>query len=398
MTNFVQIYKSTDLNAPVLTGTAGDMTTLLDAVLVNGYTTASVTSIVESGVTYTVTLAVANSTLAVGDHIKFSGASPAGINDVFTIVTITSTTVFTFTGPGSLGAITGTILYRKAPLAWDIAFTGTNKRAYRSADATGNRFYLRADDSNTAGSGGAAKEVLIRGYETMTSIDTGTGLFPGLLAATVGTFGVCWAKSSAADATARPWCIVGDNKTFYIMTSPANAAATAQLNGFGHFISYKAGDGFNTFVVGCSQYGTTSITGGTLSYCSPMVSAWNANSGLFFPRGSSQIGSSPLVCYLIGTGGPAVGILNPCPNSADNSLWMMPVLTAEASTSTNFTIRGRLPGLYNIPYAITAMASLTLYDKYTGLTGIESRSVVVLDSTYNSTSYKPLVDVTGPWT
>ena len=41
MTNFVQMYKSTDLNAPTLSGTAGDLTTLLDAILVNGYTTAT---------------------------------------------------------------------------------------------------------------------------------------------------------------------------------------------------------------------------------------------------------------------------------------------------------------------------------------------------------------------
>ena len=33
----VRVYKSTDGSAPVLTGQAGSLTTLLDAVLVNGY-------------------------------------------------------------------------------------------------------------------------------------------------------------------------------------------------------------------------------------------------------------------------------------------------------------------------------------------------------------------------
>lgn len=45
MANFVQIYKSTDLNAPVLTGQVSKLVDLLDAVLVTGYTTAAVSSV-----------------------------------------------------------------------------------------------------------------------------------------------------------------------------------------------------------------------------------------------------------------------------------------------------------------------------------------------------------------
>lgn len=51
---------------------------------------------------------------------------------------------------------------------WEIAFTATNKRAYRSR--AGLRHYVRIDDTAAAGSSSS----IVRAYETMTDIDTGT--------------------------------------------------------------------------------------------------------------------------------------------------------------------------------------------------------------------------------
>jgi hypothetical protein len=52
---------------------------------------------------------------------------------------------------------------------WTTVYTGTNLRAYRSL--TGNRFYLRVDDTSAVGA-------RLRGYRNMTAISTGTSIFP----------------------------------------------------------------------------------------------------------------------------------------------------------------------------------------------------------------------------
>src|ERR1035437_572304 len=44
MTNFVQYYSSSDLNAPILSGTVGSLITVLNQCLIDGYSTVSLTS------------------------------------------------------------------------------------------------------------------------------------------------------------------------------------------------------------------------------------------------------------------------------------------------------------------------------------------------------------------
>lgn len=104
MPNFVQEYRSTDQTSwPNLTGQAGSLIALLDAILVNGGTTNSVTSLTEAGATITAVIA-SNATLETGDYLTISGASPAGANGTFPI-TVLSATSFTYVGPGSLARL-----------------------------------------------------------------------------------------------------------------------------------------------------------------------------------------------------------------------------------------------------------------------------------------------------
>ena len=395
MTNFVQMYKSTDLNAPTLSGTAGDLTTLLDAILINGYTTASVTSIVESGTTYTATLAVANSTLVVGDHIKIAGVDQSSLNDVWAITAITSTTVFTFTGPGSLGSITGTITYRKAPLAWATAFTGTNKRAYRSADTSSNRFYFYVDDSNTLGTGGGAKEAVIYGMEAMTDINTGTAKFPTVNQQAVGLYTL---KSTTADATARVWTLIGDDRTFYFFNQATNSAGTSQMTAFGHFPSYCSGDGFNTFIIGNSNTNTATTAYGLTSMAAN-VSTPSACVGLWLARSFTQIGGSDQNAgfYLSGFGGTGSGAIGSWPNQADSAIWMSPFYIVECTPYQN-SIRGRMPGAYGSWHSQASMVNVSQYDQVAGFTGISSHNVVCMQVESSGTPYKFFFDATGPWT
>ena len=391
MTNFVQLYKSTDANAPVLTGENSKLIDLLDAILVNGYTTASVTSIVESGTNYTVTLAVANSTLVVGNYLLFAGGSPGGVNIAMMINAVTDSTHVVCTGPGGLGSITGTITYRKAPLAWTKPYTGTNKAVFRSADTGSNQFYLRVLDD---GSVTSALQAMIRGYETMSDVDTGTGLFPTVAQLANGLY--C-RKSATANSTARAWTLIGDDRTFYLIvnTGDSDAAAWHEI-GFGHFISFKSGDGFNTFIGGNPTTNSSNSPNG-LTGSLPLGNISTAN--LYVARSYSQAGTA-LACALggysntasinlIGIASVAGGSLLTYPNASDSGLYVQPFMVNESGL-----VRGRMPGMYGPLH----QAPLTFYDLSTGIAGLPGATLIALSITYSGGKGQIMHDVFGPWT
>jgi hypothetical protein len=98
MPNFVQLYRSTDLNAPVLNGQVGSLINLLNRVLVDGYTAAALTSLSRNGNVATATITVPNGTLLTGDYVQISGATPSYYNGIFQITALSSTS-FSYTLP-----------------------------------------------------------------------------------------------------------------------------------------------------------------------------------------------------------------------------------------------------------------------------------------------------------
>lgn len=176
------IYKSTDSSAPVLTGTAGDLITLLDAILVG-----------TAGIAY-------GSTASAG---------------------------------------------------WTKAYSGTNKAAYRNNSVTGSGCYARIDDASP-GAGGA-REAFMRTYKTMSDVDTGTYPCPSVAQ---NANGQIIRKSSTADSTARPWILVADDRTFYLVIGASvtsftsTESANSTVCGAGDYITANAGDTYNYFCAG----------------------------------------------------------------------------------------------------------------------------------------------------
>lgn len=390
MPNFVQLYKSTDLNAPVLTGQTGSMVSLLDAILVNGYTTASVTSITRSGSTVTVTLAAANTTMVTGNQFLISGAVETNYNGVWPI-TVVSSTVFTF----NIGVLTptspatGTILYRKAPLAWAKAYSGTNKAAYRSADTASNRFYLRVLD--TGATTGGAKEAAVWAAESMSDVDTGTNLFP---TSAQMTNGLCWTKSSTADATARDWTLVGDDKTFHLIVSATNTAATSFLYSFGHFNTFKSGDGFNTFIAGPVTFNSASPSQYGLTGCVLLANYQSASPGIYVARSYTQTGGSINPGHVVPgmpSGTVGASALIAYPNSVDNGLYVAAMHLVESATGAPF--RGRIPGIY----APMHQTPLNNYDVATNVVGLTGASLIALTASNSSGTGQVFIDTVGPW-
>lgn len=387
----IKIFKNTDAGAPTLTGQAGSMVTVLDAVLVNGYNTVNVSSITRVGATATVVTATAHG-LSTGDSATIAGAGQTDYN-VDAVVTVVDTTTFTYVVANSPATpATGTITAKRSPAGFTKSFSGTNKAAYRSNDVSGNRLYLRClDDGGSSGGGGEAR---MYGYESMTSVDVGTNVFPTNTQSSNGYF---WRKSSTTDATARPWMIVTDGKLVYYFNQYNGTAANGLDNptfsgAFGDILSYKAGDGYATIITGCTTANSTSSPANGLFSAQTLVNSTTAFPssvavardytgvpgaryvGLYATGMSTVIGSTVYVAY---------------PHLIDSGYYLSPIAVTQGTPSL---VRGRLPGAYEGWHGRTFNHG-DLIDNVQGLTGRTLMHV------YGSNGFFGciLLDITGPW-
>ncbi len=225
ISNKVRYYHSAMPNAPVLSGTAGALIGVLDACLVNGFDSKSINSLtVTDGIA--VAQISAGHSYGEGDVLRLAGATPTKLNSDWRLASVTANTVtFSVEGVGIPdGAATGTITALRAPAGWEKVFAdGTTRAAYRSLDhAAHNGLILYVDDTGTT-------TARVRGFESMTDIDTGTGPFPTDAQLSGGLW---WAKSNTADTVARPWRVAADGKRVtvcpeYYSAYPGQAPAYA---------------------------------------------------------------------------------------------------------------------------------------------------------------------------
>lgn len=391
MANFVQLYKSTDTSAPVLTGQVNSLCSLLTTVLVNGYTTAALSGITRSGTTATATLSVANTSLVTGNYVTIAGADQAGYNGVVQ-VTMLSTTQFTYTVTNGLttpATTSSAFSYRKAPLGWSAPFTSGNTSVFRSNNINSPRHYLQVID-NGATAGGAT-EAQARAFEAMTDAVTGTQAYP---TTTQQTLGLCWRKSATADSTARAWAVVGDDKTFWLLINSGGTTGTSEFFGFGWFSSVTPGDTFNSFVVGLTLFNSSNTpTGFSTTPSSISTAIGTGLSGWYIARTSSRIGGSfaPGICNYANSNW---GTTQSNTNLANGAFYVFQPIIGETVYS-QIGIRGKLPGLYNSPNS----GSLTHYEQINSVVNLPSTVLVnLLIKVGAGSSGSILVDPIGPWT
>ncbi len=171
------LYRNTDPGAPALSGQAGALAALLDAVLVDGY------------------------------------------------------------GSGA-GA--------KSGLGWTREFMSPNKRVYRNNPISGSGYHLRLDDSNS-------QYGLLRGFETMDSVDGGLNAVP--TSAQMAN-GCLWPKSSVASGVERPWFAIGNERCFYLFIRHTGVVDQDGPQFAGDIVSYVPGDrhGFSVSNTKLSNY------------------------------------------------------------------------------------------------------------------------------------------------
>lgn len=292
---------------------------------------------------------------------------------------------------GQAGSLLGVLDYAltnsTAGLGWSIAFTGTNKRAYRGG--SGLRHYLRVVDDGASDGMTSAQEGRIRGFESMTDVDTGTAPFP--TPAQLAN-GLPVRKSATTDATARPWIIVGDDRTFYVMVLTGDVSGKYFTWMFGEIFSVKANDLGRTAIVGRSGENSGLEGGERLPTVIPLGSGGTGSGAHFLARRSNGEAS-----VAFGKQGydAASGFLGDFdglvafPNPADGK-----ILTAKVGVGTISPAdrRGWMRGYYHFLHPRTSVADGDTFVQ-DGRTYLLVRNVGL----GGAADHVFCFDITGPW-
>lgn len=318
----VKWFTSDNPNSPTLSGTPGSLVALLDACLIDGYDPRTPDSVTVAGEICTANFSGGN---PFEQHavVQITGASVAGLNAEWRIATATATAI-TFVCPGVAdGTVSGTISIKRAPAGWVKAFADTNRGAYHSASFASTQLYLRVDDAY----GTSAR---VRGYEQMTSIDAGTGLFPTLTQRAEGNY--WWQKSSSSDAIAREWAVIADGAMlYYCPIHSGNSFFSGQHTPFrfGDVRSRVAGDAYHCLISGI---GGTATNPGMEGSTTGIRSTSDSVSGKYLARPAAQTGTAQDVSYSC-----AVNMIGDYGTSPDGELMLCPL---------SLGARGVLPGQY----------------------------------------------------
>jgi hypothetical protein len=215
----------------------------------------------------------------------------------------------------------------------------------------------------------------MRGYETMTALSTGTNLFPTVAQATNGLF---IRKSATIDATARPWYMVGDERTFYLAMQTGDVATAYSEMSFGEFYSYRVEDLGRVFISGRATENSGAAANENADQYSSVIS--NTQLGQYYAReahGSVGAGAyGKVIDIALSAGGVGiVALTNPA-----NGL----VVTSQIRLSTNSpynTMRGRYRGKWFYSHPIATAADR---DTYTGQDDLTTRSFIIIKTTMNA--------------
>lgn len=366
----VKLFRSINAGAPTISGTAGSLIPVLDACLVNGFgqVTLDTLIIVDNVATGTVNAGHGfTMTGNAGTVILVEGATPTELNGEWRIASVNSAQIFTFITSGIADqTATGTITAKRAPAGFSKVFSGTNKAVYRSNNPLGNRLYLRVDDSTTT----YASLIM---YETMSSVDAGTG--PAPISGSLYT-----GKSSAASAAARQWTIIADSQLFYLLVDSENSGGFAGVCHFGDISSYKPGDAYAVSL----RASSTAIH----YYLYYLFSEFG-----YLARGYASTGGAIAATALShGRSTNLGGNTQVYPALTNGEFQAWPVELWEAS---NVIARGILPGLWN-PIHKTGSGGIThglIIDDVPQLNGGTLFCHVIYSASTGSAAF----DISGPW-
>lgn len=259
-------------------------------------------------------------------------------------------------------------------LGWTKPFSGVNKAVYQMPPGS-NGHFLRVDDTDGANGSNAR----IVGYETMTSVDAGTGPFP--TAAQVSGGGYAY---KGLTGSGKPWAFFGSGAFFHFMWLPG--ATNRSILSFGQLIGRKQGDAYHTLLSCNSAAGE--IASSTTTSAHVMSVTMYASHSLC--RSYHGAGGAVLSGYRMvqnfseaNPAGPAT--TSPFPDPLTGGMNLSRVVSVEASEIR----RGFIPGLWVVTHQAAQVAlSFSNGDTVAGQpatelegVGFELQSVTVAGST-----------------
>lgn len=390
---------------PVLNGVAGAMDALVYACLVTGVDTKALTSLTVSGGVATATYTGSHSATP-ESVVLIAGVTGAltALNGEQKIIAKPNAGSVQFATAAPDGAASGAITMKMAPLGWLRPFSGANLGAYKSADAASTGMFLRMDDTGTT-------MCRVVGYESMSDISTGVGVFP---LNNVIPGGGAWGKSAVANTNPVSWLLVGDGRTFYLHVSAymGNGVGTfdrytvGALRGFGDMNALRpSGD---PYACALSAYFDANSPASWANNPSNSVFD-NAGLQLYTPRSFSGLGSAyGMASYpYTGGAGSAVsgldGTFGSFPGRVDGKL-RLSRRYLRSFDAVSPEPRCEVPGVLTIPQT-TVSGQINHRDIVPATGDMAGRKLMALsvgtayssDPAVSGSAGITLIDITGPW-
>ena len=349
------------VGAPTNTNAAGSTLAIIRAVLSTGFNLLTPQSAtVASGVmtlTYSAPHGYEDKVL-----LRLDGAPGGSV--VRRVTASAGSSSLTIPAPGFAdGAVSGSLSTRVAPAGWEEVFTGAGVGVFRSTviGPGSTRFYYRVADTV---SGSDVRT--IRGFESMTDANTGTGPFPTTAQETGN--GVFTYRMDSA--TPMDWVAVVDGRTCYVGMGISITKAMLAFC-FGDFAPLGNTDSFAAMVAG----GTSSWTSSN-----PLAhhgAAW------YSPRNAAG-SSSPLSFVRLtpfgvtGSNSPGSGTMQTYPSPIDGGMVFVKSILAHEELN-NSPLRGVVRGLMFCSANPLVSSRWMIINSVTGING---RVVVFRDGGY----------------
>lgn len=376
----VKWFHSEMADAPVLSGQAGKLIELLDACLINGFSTRTPDSIVVSEGVATVSISAGN---PYQKHavVAISGASNAALNAEWRIAT-SGASSFTFLCPGVADGTVSGATVKRAGAGWGKPFADTNIAAYQSLDPNSTQLYLRVNDTDP-------RYAFVRGYENMTDANTGTGPFPTITQLASTAFH--WHKSEVINTSSRRWFFVADGSfmVFYNTGSNTTQAGPYAMY-FGDIDPIYSQDKYHCVISADSAGNSGSPTTNNRGF---IVRHYLSNA--YFARPISQLGTAQMsggLELVRGDGNRHLAAQLGPPHGGGVFL-RSPVALAE-DASALWPVRGFLPGVIEPSWSYFKTADFV---PFSGDGVFAGKELIGLPISSGGGIGSVVFDLTGPW-
>ncbi len=247
----------------------------------------------------------------------------------------------------------GSGINAKLAAGWVEPFTGTNRAVFRPAAATLSRQFYRVGQNAEDGDASICR---LQGFDSMSSVDAGSGPFPSSLP-------VYPRASAANNATAREWIVAADDRTciLFVKNGAGGFPTRWQVTYFGEIFSFVPNDAFAGAVFGSWDGGgdtcSISLKKGDSGWSNVGTGAKMIARNYDGAPGAVNLGVScfqPMMKPQSSQYGVACVGRSATANPADGKAWLGQILLV--STATANCVRGVLRGLTHPLVALDAFS------------------------------------------